>query len=741
MSATKLSDQRSSEDDRPAPNWAVEVFPARSAAPGASGALARRRGAHHAVVAVDRDIEISGWFLTNPNVEIRGIRAVKGTVVFVARRKHLRPEILAQYPDRPDALFSGFRIELRLQPGWNELDLQYKDDERKWHSFCRCHIRLPWHWRISRRYKSRASAGAYEKWLRSHGDPDSEELRAMGEFLDSFPRRPLLSILLPTYNTPEKWMRRVIESVQAQVYPAWELCIADDCSDLPETKDLLQHYARHDPRIKVCLREENGHISRASNSALDLCTGEFSVLLDHDDELPPHALFHVAWELVNHPEANIIFSDEDKIDERGVRSGPYFKPGWNYDLLLGQNCVSHLGAFRTSLLREVGGFRPGYEGSQDWDLTLRSVVRAGAGTVRHIPRMLYHWRTLPSSTAVSMDAKPYAASAGFRAVEDHLRSTGSGAEVVPLDHGNWRILWPLPGCKPLVSLIVPTKDHALLLRNVLESHCRITDYPRVEVILVDHESCCQVARDYIDGQLRARNNFRILSASGAFNWSRLCNLGARKAAGDVLVFLNNDVEILTEGWLEELVRQACRPDVGAVGACLLYPNLTVQHAGIVLNMTGLAGHVFRRSPFEAPSIGGPPYLVREVTAVTGACLAVRRETFERAGGFDEEHLPVNYNDVDFCLRLRSMGLRNIYTPFARLLHHESSSRRLMEDTDERKASAMNEARVMLQRWPREFAGDRHFNPNLALHTEIPVYTVPRIIWPWVDGRRHGHTPT
>jgi GT2 family glycosyltransferase len=712
--------------------FAFTVVPIRDDAPDALVGMAKRRRVDLCSRAIQETCEVQGWYLPVLGVEVHGIRVVKGGQYFVARRKQFRAEAHAVHPDRLDAIHSGFTASVSLETGWNHLVLQYKNEQRRWTAFATCDVHLPWYWRLVRGIVRRGAASSYEQWLRWQGDADEAELRRMKEALREMPERPLLSVLLPVYNTPEKWLCRAIESVQNQVYPHWELCVADDCSPSPKLRRLLEKFARRDSRIRVCYRAENGHICRSSNSALELCQGDFTVLLDHDDELPPHALFHIAWEATQHPDASIIFSDEDKVDSGGVRSDPYFKPGWNYDLLLGQNCVSHLGAFRTSVMREVGGFRPGYEGSQDWDLTLRVVAHSGLQSVRHIPRVLYHWRTLPTSTASSMEAKPYAASAGRRAVMDHLQVVGSGAEVRPLKDGGWQILWPLPEPLPRVTLIMPTKDQLPLLKKALESHFAVTAYPDVEVMIIDHESEKEETRSYLSELKRSHPGaVHVVSASGPFNWSALSNLGAQAASGELLVFLNNDVEIISPEWLHELARQAWRKDVGAVGACLLYDHGAIQHAGVVLNMTGIAGHVFRNSPPEAASIGGPPGLVREVTAVTGACMAVRREVFQAAGGFDEEVLPVAYNDVDFCLRLRSRGLRNVYTPFARLVHHESQSRQAMETTSARKAAVAREAEALLRRWSKELAGDRFYNPNLSLEIELPAMGKSRVLWSWM----------
>lgn len=663
---------------------------------------------------------ITGWLLPPEKVSIRGIRAVLSGHFHTARRKQLRPDVSREHPQRPEALHSGFVIKLPLRAGLNRVVIQFKDEHKAWHTLCVCELRLPWLWRVWRRWNKTLPKNDYERWIHERESQEKQAAVKGGRPEGLKQIGPLISVLMPVHNTPARWLRRVIDSVRAQTYPNWELCIADDCSAASHVAPLLRQAARTDNRIKVTFREQNGHICHASNSALELCSGEFTALLDHDDELPQDALFHLAKSIVAEPEVDLLFSDEDKIDEQGKRSDPYFKMGWNYDLLLQQNCFSHLGVFRTSILREIGGFRPGFEGSQDWDLTLRAIERVPRNRIRHIPKVLYHWRTLESSTASSINAKPYAFDAGMKAVASHLERRNVAAQLIQLEGLRWQVKWPLPTPAPLVSIILPTRDRVELLRVALESLRKMTDYQPYEIIVVDHESVEKQTHAYLEDLQREAKNVRVIKASGPFNWSRLNNLGAKTASGDVLLFLNNDVEVTDAGWLRELVSQACRTEVGAVGACLLYPDLTIQHAGVVLGMTGVAGHVFRKSGFDHPSIGGLPFLVREVTAVTGACLAVRRAHFDRAGGFDEENLPVNYNDIDFCLRLRSMGLQNIYTSHARLIHHESLSRAALEKESARKAAASEEAKIILSRWPKEFAGDAFYNPNLSRDSEWPL---------------------
>ncbi len=687
------------------------------------------------------ECEAKGWFLAPEGVTLTGLRVLMGETKFVAKRKQLRFDVLSKHPQHPDAFESGFSVTLQLKPGTNFAQFQYKDEKKVWHTYLSCRLRVPTLWWL-RRNRRRALAdhgepiNDYEEWRAAFACSSSSDLEKMAKHAETFERKPLISLLMPTYNTPEKWLRRVVESVQQQAYPYWEFCIADDCSPDPQVKMVLAELAAADKRIKVVYREKNGHICHTSNSALELCTGEFTALLDHDDELPPDALYFVAWEVNQHPDCNIIFSDEDKIDEHGVLSGPYFKPGWNYDLLLGENAVSHLGVFRTSLLKEIGGFRPGWEGSQDWDLTLRSVAKSPPGAVRHIPRVLYHWRTLPTSTAASMEAKPYASVAARRAVTDHLEQTQKGVEIHDLPDGRWHIKWPVPEPAPLVSIIMPTKDMAELLSVAARTVLTSTAYPNFELIIVDHASEEAETKDLLKELAANYDNVRVVAAEGEFNWSRLNNVGVAACQGEVLLFLNNDVEVQDGDWLQEMVSQALRSDIGAVGAALLYPSGLLQHAGVVLGMSGVAGHVFRNCAPHVSTYGGRPQLVREVSAVTGACLAVRRSVFEEAGRFDE-NLPVSYNDIDFCLRLRSLGYRNLYTPFARLVHHESASRGMWEKDSSRKAMATEEAKLFFRRWPDVVENDPFYNANLTLENEIPILGKPRLKKPWLKGGEEG----
>ena len=523
--------------------------------------------------------------------------------------------------------------------------------------------------------------------------------------------QPLISVVMPVYNTPEKWLRKCIDSVIAQTYPNWELCIANDASTSRHVKIVLDEYARADPRIRVLHRQVNGHISICSNDALTLARGDYVALLDHDDELPARALFEVARAIEGNPCWKLIYSDEDKIDEAGRRYDPYFKPDWNYDLFLGQNCVSHLGVYQTALVREVGGFRAGLEGSQDWDLALRCIERLGPHEIGHIPHVLYHWRAIAGSTALGVGEKDYAGNAGLRAVGDHLGRIGCSADVEMVGPGRMRVKRRLPVDPPRVSLIIPTRDKVELLRTCISSILTRTDYPDYEVLVVDNQSSEPATLEYF-AELAAEPRVTVLPYDAPFNYSAINNHAAAHATGQILGLVNNDIEVESSEWLREMVTHALRDDVGAVGAMLLYPNDTIQHAGVILGMHGVAGHVYAGLPRDHSGQMGRALLVQEMSAVTAACLLVRKSVFDEVGGLDER-LSVAFNDIDFCLRVRARGYRNLWTPHAVLYHHESASRGY-EDTPEKKARFNGEIEFMRSRWAEQLLRDPSYNPNLSL---------------------------
>jgi glycosyltransferase involved in cell wall biosynthesis len=523
---------------------------------------------------------------------------------------------------------------------------------------------------------------------------------------------PLISVVMPTFNTPAIFLREAIESVLQQDYPQWELCIADDASSEPHVRHILEEFAARDSRIKVTFRASNGHISVASNSAIDLASGEFIALLDHDDKLHPLSLHYVAEAIIEHPSAEVIYSDEDKLDATGVRSSPYFKCEFNSELFLAQNMVSHLGCFRTATVKAIGGFRFGLEGSQDWDLAFRIVEKTGSANVFHIPRVLYHWRELPGSTSLSNEAKPYARQAGRQAVQDYLERQGIEATVTPapeLSSSN-RVRYALPAALPNVSLIIPTRDKTDLLRVCIDSVLDRTTYANFEILVVDNGSVEAASHAYFESLPKQR--VRVLRDDSPFNYSRLNNLAVEQSTGDFVCLLNNDVEVINAEWLDEMVSIACQPTVGIVGARLWYPDYRLQHAGVVLGIGGVAGHVHRLLPRGDRGYFGRAVLSQQMSAVTGACLLISRTLWDALGGLDED-LAVTFNDIDLCLRAGRLGYRTIWTPYAELIHHESVSRGA-DNTPAKLARARAEQMMMTDRWGESLRHDPFYSPNLTL---------------------------
>jgi glycosyltransferase involved in cell wall biosynthesis len=567
---------------------------------------------------------------------------------------------------------------------------------------------------------------SYAAWVKEFDTVGPGERIVLRRDLRALRRHPLISVVMPIYNPHLAHLSSAIDSVRGQLYGNWELCMADDASTNESVSPILKQYAAADSRIKVTLRQRNGHIAACSNSALELATGEWVALLDQDDLLPEHALAVVASTITQYPEAGLIYSDEDKIDESGARCLPFFKPDWDPELLLGQNYISHLGVYRRSLLRDIGGFRQGYEGSQDHDLALRCVEKLAPAEIRHIPRVLYHWRMVEGSAAAVAGAKPYAPEAARRAIADHLQRENVGGKVVacPENREWYRVIYDLPSPRPLVSIIIPTRDHLTLLRRCLTSIREKTDYAPVEVVIVDNGSTEPETHAFLH-ELAQDPNVQILTDPDEFNFSRLINRGARAARGQILAFVNDDIETEKPEWLREMVSHAVRPTVGAVGARLWYPDGRLQHAGVVLGLNGIAGHAFQYFlPEPVAPMNRTFVLAQNYSAVTGACMVLRKKIFDDLGGFDET-LPNDFNDVDFCLRLRERGWQVIWTPYADLMHHESASRGRDSGTLER-AKWLGEAADMQKRWGEQLRRDPFYSPNFSQSLAFTLAWPPRI---------------
>jgi GT2 family glycosyltransferase len=571
----------------------------------------------------------------------------------------------------------------------------------------------------------------YTAWIDEYEKLLPQDVARIKAQIAAMPRPPRFSVVMPTYNSMPMLLRQAVASVQQQLYPHWELCIADDASPDKGVVGVLKELQQSDSRIKLKLRRTNGHISLASNSALEMVENDWVVLLDHDDKLSPMALYHAATEILAHPDAGVLYSDEDKIDMRGIRQGPYFKPDFDPDLLHGQNMISHLGIYRTDLVRRLGGFRKGYEGSQDHDLALRVTEQLRPDQIRHLPHVLYHWRIVEGSASGDTDAKPYARLHGAQAVRDQLQRRGSKATVhIDADSCTYRVTHPLPEALPPVHIIIPTRDRIDLLQRCIQTVQQTTPYPNWHIVVVDNQSRKPESLAYFN-RLRSSGAADVVSYAKPFNFSAVCNRGAAHLpagldalpSDGLLCFLNNDIEAFEAGWLEAMVRQALRPEVGMVGAKLLYPDGRVQHGGILCGVGGIAAHAHLNDHMNARGYFDRGIIACQFSAVTGACMVLRRSVFEEVGGFDES-LPVAYNDLDLCLRIREAGYAVMFEPNARLIHHESASRGSDASGDKRARLEQDSIKIRA-RWQHRLEFDPFYNPNLTLQSGNFMLDTPR----------------
>lgn len=563
---------------------------------------------------------------------------------------------------------------------------------------------------------------SYRLWFWFFDRNDFLDRKKTQRMFSGLKNHPKISIVMPVYNIEKEYLIEAIESVRNQVYQNWELCIADDNSTKLYIREVLTQMMALDSRIKVVFREKNGHISEASNSALGIATGEFIALMDHDDVMVDSALVWVAHAIEKNSNCALIYSDEDKIDERGYRFSPFFKPDWSPELFLSMNILTHLNVFKADIVRKIGGFRKGYEGSQDYDFCLRFLDHITADQVIHIPKVLYHWRAIEGSVALDSREKQYAHDAARKAILEYHQRQGVDAKVVSGFGPLHRVLYSYKNDDNRVSIIICTRDAKNILKVCIDSIIQKTTYPNYEIIIVDNGSVEPETFKYFD-EIKKHEFVKIVRIDCPFNYSYLNNEGAKHASGNLLCFLNNDIEVITPGWLEELVMHAQRKEIGAVGAKLYYPNGLIQHFGIVTGiMGGVAGHAFKYFGGNADGYFGRLRVVNNVSAVTGACLMTRKAVFESVDGFDEVNLAVAYNDVDLCLKILAKNLRIVVTPFAELTHHESLTRG-HEDTPEKKARLKKEQDFMKKRWGKSLT-DRYYNPNLTV-----VHENYSLAWP------------
>lgn len=548
----------------------------------------------------------------------------------------------------------------------------------------------------------------YGPWYQAYV-PDQETLEAQKKH--KFDYRPLISIAVPAYQTPVEFLKQMIESLISQTYPEWELCIANASPDNEEMQRVLADYSAKDSRVRFCNLKENLGIAENTNRAFSMAKGEFMGLLDHDDLLAPNALYEIVQALQDHPQADALYTDEDKVTtELDEHFQPHLKPDFNLDLLRSNNYICHFFVVRRSIVEKAGGFRKEFDGAQDYDFIFRCTENARE--VLHVPEILYHWRTHKASTADNPASKMYAFEAGKRAIEANLERTETkGVVSHTQDLGFYRVKYPVQG-KPLVSVIIPNKDEKETLQTCMEMLNSNTSYQNFEIIIIENNSTTDEIFRYYK-ELSKDPRIHLLRWGKEFNYSAINNFGVAHAKGEYLLFLNNDIKSINPDWMEELLGVCQRPEVGGVGAKLIYPDNTIQHAGCVVGMGGIAGHMFVDMPADRTGYLHKASLLQDMSAVTAACLMMKKEVFEEAGGFTEE-LAVAFNDVDLCLKVRKNNHLIVYDPYAKLYHMESKTRGA-EDSKEKVRRFQTEIEYMRCHWLDILKnGDPYYNKNLSL---------------------------
>lgn len=558
----------------------------------------------------------------------------------------------------------------------------------------------------------------YERWLESNF-PDFVSIAKMRKELSDFAYNPLISVIVPTYNTNLRFLEECLDSVIGQVYENWELVIVDDCSPNEEVREFIEKYAETDSRIKYNFLPKNLSIAGATNEAVKLATGEFIGIFDHDDLLWPNALFETVKALNQDSSIDFLYTDEDKITEDTHKHLGYFlKPDYNPDFMHSVNYFTHFTVVRKSIYEAVGGERSEYDGAQDWDLYLR-ITRA-TNKIHHIPKICYSWRIHDASTAKSTASKPYVVEAQKKALQDDLKARGHETAVVMQDEqhpGYWTVTYPVMN-NPLISIVIPSKNQYKVVKRCIDSIYSKTTYKNFEIILVDTGSDDKNVWEYYDRMKSEYSNFQVVEwFEQPFSYARSCNEGARLSKGELLLMLNNDTEVLTPNWLELLSGDAQRKEIGAVGCLLFYPDgYNIQHAGVGVGLGGVAANSFQMMTLEqAMSQTQHLYIntKHNMTAVTAACLMIRKELFDTIGGFDESYR-ITYNDVDLCLRLYDKGYQNLYTPHVRLLHHESITVGAPDEVAKRDTKEMRGAMAQfVKQWKKYIDHDPNINPNLS----------------------------
>jgi len=558
-------------------------------------------------------------------------------------------------------------------------------------------------------FMHRSPESHYRYWVEHVESLREPERRQVTVRLAKLGHQPLISLLLPVaQGATVECLRGCVETILAQHYSQWELCLAVD-SDDRALHDEIARLVAQDARIRVAEREALERMT-ASNAALAMAEGDYAGLLSPATRLAANALYHVVETLNRHPEAALLYGDEDELDEQGQRHTPHFKPQWNPDLLLAQNYIGNLAIYYRARLQDFGGLREGTGSDPNYELALRFTRGLTAERIRHIPFVLHHSTVdLPEHSA----AQAAVGEAALGSVREYLSQTGTSAEVMPgIVPGSCRVRWPIPTPTPLVSLLVPTRDRVEILQPCVDAILARTDYADFELLILDNQSTCPETLAYM-ARVEEDPRVRVLRWNHPFNYSAINNFGAREARGSILGLVNNDIEPINDDWLTEMVGQVCREEIGCVGAKLYYPNGSIQHGGVILGLGGVAGHAHRFFPGDHAGYRDRLNLVQNLSAVTAACLLIRKAVFDEVGGLNEEHLTVAYNDVDLCLKVREAGYRNLWTPHAELYHHESVSRG-QDDNTKKRARAAGEVAYMRRTWGEALDGDPAYNPNLTL---------------------------
>ena len=557
-----------------------------------------------------------------------------------------------------------------------------------------------------------ATTGDYSQYLYRKKITNSR-LNHIRNQIERFHQHPLFSIIIPVFNPPVEFLRQALESVINQIYSEWEICIADDCSSDPEVKEVLEYYSNKYPQIKVVYRNENGHISKATNSALELAKGDYAVFMDQDDLIREDTLFQMSAVINRNKNVDMIYSDEDKIDEWNIHREPHFKPDWSSDSLLSRNYLGHICAYKFDHVRNLNGFRVGYEGSQDYDFALRYTELFK--DIYHIPEVLYHWRIHDESAAAGEYAKPYAYQSAQKALTDAFIRRGWMASIDFLEgFRGYSVRLRLKDQTKLVSIVIPSKNKAHYLDRCLTSIDEKSTYRNFEIILIDNDSSEKDFFSIVDKWINKKSlKIKYIKEEGEFNFSRLINAGRKNADWEYLLLLNNDTEIISPDWIEGFLEHAQRPEIGVAGCKLLYPDGTIQHAGVIIGLGGAAGHVLVGEDRNGPGYFNYVNLLSNYSALTAACFLVKTKVFDEVGGFDE-NFKTEYNDVDFCLKVREAGYNNIYVPNVELYHYESATRGHPHKTQEAYRMHVREVNLFRKRWHRYLENDPCYNPNLSL---------------------------